>query len=127
VEWIDHPAALAGPRNEIDEARVLLDRLLAHDRHAREYPGEADCQPLFGGDISHGDQVARSLFADFAFGEIAEARQQLGCRRLAHQLGDPLGIAGAQHAQPKMPNRSSSFRITWSTPSSFTSVPDHLP
>ena len=79
------------------QAGILLDRLLAHHRHAGQDPGQAGSQPLLGGHVGHGDDVAGPLEADVFLGERAEARQQLGRRRLAHQLGDPLRIAGAQH------------------------------
>ena len=128
VQGIDDPAGLAGAADQVEQAGILLDRLLAHHRHAGQDPGQAGGQPLLGRHVGHGDDVAGPLEADVFLGERAKARQQLRRRGLAHQLGDPLRIAGAQHSrQPTTPNRSSSFRITCSTPSSFTSVPDHLP
>ena len=80
-----------------DKVRHLLDRLLAHDRHARQDLGQARGQPLFGRDVGHGDEVTRALQPDVFLGERAEARQQLGRRRLTHQLGDTFRIGRAQH------------------------------
>ncbi len=113
VERIDDPATLARPADQIEQAGILLDRLLAHHRHAGQDPCEPRGQALLGGDVGHRDDVARALVTDVFLGEIAETRQQLSRRRLTHQLGDSLGIAGAEHRpQPRTPNRSSSFRIT---------------
>jgi len=113
VEWIDDPAGLARAADEIEKARILLDGLLAHDWDTRQDPRKARRQPVLGRDIGHGDDVARPLLADIILGEIAETRQQLRRRRLAHEFGDPFRAAGVEHRpQPTTPNRSSSFRIT---------------
>ena len=97
VQRIDDPAGLAGAADQVEQAAILLDGLLAHHRHAGQDPGQAGSQPLLGCDVGHGDDVAGPLEADVFLGERAKARQQLRRRGLAHQLGDPLRIAGAQH------------------------------
>jgi hypothetical protein len=84
-------------RNEVDEVGLGLDRLLANHRHARQDPGEAAGEPLLGRLVGHGDDVTGPFHPDVFLGERAEARQQLGSRRLAHQLGDTPGIGRAQH------------------------------
>ncbi len=128
VERIDDPASLARPADQVEQPRIVLGLLLAHHGHARQNPGETRSQALLGRDIGHGHHITGPFLADVVLGKVAETRQQLGCRCLAHQRRDPLGIAGAEHRpQPTTPNRSSSLRITWSLPSSLTSVPDHLP
>src|SRR5204863_9177209 len=96
VERIDDPAALAWPRDQVDEVWLVLDRLLAHDRYARQDLGQPGGEPLFGRDVGYGDEVTRPFEPDVFLGERAKARQQLCRCRLAHQLGDTFRIGRAQ-------------------------------
>ncbi len=109
-------------------SRVALDRLLANHRHGRQNLGQAARQALLGSQIGNSDEITRLLLPDVAFGEITEPRNELNGSGFPDQVGDPLRVPAAEHwLQPTTPKRSSSFKITWSSPLSLTSVPDHLP